>query len=183
MFEFLDVFEDAYSKNSVIIVEGETGSGKTTQIPQVCLFPLSQTQALLLHLLNANLDHTPHIACTQPRRVAATSVARRVAEEMDVECGAEVGYSVRFEEKTSDRTMLKYVTDGMLLREAITDPLLKQYDVIILDEVHERTLNTDVILGMIKEIFFYRTDLKLVVMSATLDATAFQVRFVFFSHF
>lgn len=102
---------------------------------------------------------------------------------MDVECGAEVGYSVRFEEKTSDRTMLKYVTDGMLLREAITDPLLKQYDVIILDEVHERTLNTDVILGMVKEIFFYRTDLKLVVMSATLDATAFQVSFLFFSHF
>ena len=100
-----------------------------------------------------------------------------------MECGAEVGYSVRFEEKTSDRTMLKYVTDGMLLREAITDPLLKQYDVIILDEVHERTLNTDVILGMIKEIFFYRTDLKLVVMSATLDATAFQVSFCFFSHF
>lgn len=100
-----------------------------------------------------------------------------------MECGAEVGYSVRFEEKTSDRTMLKYVTDGMLLREAITDPLLKQYDVIILDEVHERTLNTDVILGMIKEIFFYRTDLKLVVMSATLDATAFQVRFPSFSHF
>lgn len=100
-----------------------------------------------------------------------------------MECGAEVGYSVRFEEKTSDRTMLKYVTDGMLLREAITDPLLKQYDVIILDEVHERTLNTDVILGMIKEIFFYRADLKLVVMSATLDATAFQVRFPSFSHF
>ena len=100
-----------------------------------------------------------------------------------MECGAEVGYSVRFDEKTSDRTMLKYVTDGMLLREAITDPLLKQYDVIILDEVHERTLNTDVILGMIKEIFFYRTDLKLVVMSATLDATAFQVSFCFFFHF
>ena len=100
-----------------------------------------------------------------------------------MECGAEVGYSVRFEEKTSDRTMLKYVTDGMLLREAITDPLLKQYDVIILDEVHERTLNTDVILGMIKEIFFYRTDLKLVVMSATLDATAFQVSVCFFFHF
>lgn len=100
-----------------------------------------------------------------------------------MECGAEVGYSVRFEEKTSNRTMLKYVTDGMLLREAITDPLLKQYDVIILDEVHERTLNTDVILGMIKEIFFYRTDLKLVVMSATLDATAFQVSFCFFFHF
>ena len=100
-----------------------------------------------------------------------------------MECGAEVGYSVRFEEKTSDRTMLKYVTAGMLLREAITDPLFKQYDVIILDEVHERTLNTDVILGMIKEIFFYRTDLKLVVMSATLDATAFQVSFCFFFHF
>ena len=103
------------------------------------------------------------------------SVARRVAEEMDVECGAEVGYSVRFEENTSSKTMLKYVTDGMLLREAITDPLLKKYDVIILDEVHERTLSTDVILGMIKEIFHYRQDLKLVVMSATLDVSSFQV--------
>lgn len=94
---------------------------------------------------------------------------------MDVECGAEVGYSVRFEENTSAKTMLKYVTDGMFLREAITDPLLKKYDVIILDEVHERTLSTDVILGMIKEIFHYRQDLKLVVMSATLDVSSFQV--------
>ena len=101
---------------------------------------------------------------------------------MDVDCGAEVGYSVRFEEKTSDKTMLKYVTDGMLLREAITDPLLMQYDVIILDEDHERTLSTDVILGMIKEIFAYRTDLKLVVMSATLDASSFQVHFSSSSH-
>ena len=164
VFESLDIFEEAYKKNPVIIVEGETGSGKTTQIPQ----------ALLLHLLKSNLGHVPHIACTQPRRVAAISVAKRVAEEMDVTCGEEVGYSVRFEEKTSSKTMLKYVTDGMLLREAITDPLLRKYDVVILDEVHERTLSTDVILGMVKEIFHYRSDLKLVVMSATMDAASFQ---------
>ena len=141
----------------------------------------------MLHLLKANRDHIPHIACTQPRRVAATSVAKRVAEEMDVICGEEVGYSVRFEDVSSPRTMLKsvsileitsrYLTDGMLLREAITDPLLKKYDVVILDEVHERTLSTDVILGMVKEVFQYRTDLKLVVMSATMDASSFQKYF------
>ena len=141
----------------------------------------------MLHLLKANRDHIPHIACTQPRRVAATSVAKRVAEEMDVICGEEVGYSVRFEDVSSPRTMLKsvsileitsrYLTDGMLLREAITDPLLKKYDVVILDEVHERTLSTDVILGMVKEVFQYRTDLKLVVMSAPMDARSFQKYF------
>ena len=139
-----------------------------------------------MHLLNSQLGHVPHIACTQPRRVAATSVAKRVAEEMDVVCGEEVGFSVRFEDNCSSKTMLKYckryviiryLTDGMLLREAITDPLLNAYDVIILDEVHERTLSTDVILGMIKEIFYYRKNLKLVVMSATLDASSFQVQF------
>lgn len=106
---------------------------------------------------------------------------------MDVVCGEEVGYSVRFEDVSGPKTMLKclsvscliirYVTDGMLLREAIADPLLKRYDVIILDEVHERTLSTDVIMGMVKEIFHYRNDLKLVVMSATLDATSFQTYF------
>lgn len=92
------------------------------------------------------------IACTQPRRVAAMSVAKRVAEEMDVNLGEEVGYCIRFEDRTSYKTMLKYMTDGMLLREAMIDPTLSRYSVIILDEAHERTLNTDILFGLLKNI-------------------------------
>lgn len=99
------------------------------------------------------------------------SVAKRVAEEMDVELGEEVGYSIRFEDRTSRKTKLKYLTDGMLLREAMNDPLLEKYSVVIIDEAHERTLNTDVLFGLLKEVLRARGDtLKLVVMSATLDA-------------
>ena len=92
------------------------------------------------------------IACTQPRRVAAMSVAKRVSEEMDVNLGDEVGYSIRFEDCTSQKTCLKYMTDGMLLREAMNDPLLKRYSGIILDEAHERTLSTDILMGLLKEV-------------------------------
>jgi pre-mRNA-splicing factor ATP-dependent RNA helicase DHX15/PRP43 len=105
------------------------------------------------------------------------SVAKRVAEEMDVVLGEEVGYSIRFEDKTSHKTVLKYLTDGMLLREAMTDPMLERYGVIILDEAHERTLNTDVLFGLLKELMKKRTDLKVVVMSATMDAEKFQAYF------
>ena len=101
------------------------------------------------------------------------SVAKRVSEEMDVVLGQEVGYSIRFEDCTSNRTKLKYLTDGMLLREAMNDPLLERYSVVIIDEAHERTLNTDVLFGLLKEILKNRPDLKLVVMSATLDAEKF----------
>ncbi|KAJ3352117.1 hypothetical protein HDU83_008300 [Entophlyctis luteolus] len=117
------------------------------------------------------------IACTQPRRVAAMSVAKRVADELDVTLGDEVGYSIRFEDCTSQKTMLKYCTDGMLLREAMNDPLLERYSAIILDEAHERTLATDILMGLLKEVCSNRPDLRLIVMSATLDAGKFQSYF------
>src|SRR5262249_17783941 len=142
---------------------------KTTQIPQWCLeYVKARTYA----------GSKKCVGCTQPRRVAAMSVAARVAEEMDVSLGAEVGYSIRFEECSSAKTLLKYLTDGMLLREAMSDPLLDNYGVVILDEAHERTLATDILMGLIKEIVKQRNnDLKIVVMSATLDAGKFQTYF------
>jgi pre-mRNA-splicing factor ATP-dependent RNA helicase DHX15/PRP43 len=129
--------------NQIIILEGATGSGKTTQIPQFLCFD-DQPQ------LKGKL-----IACTQPRRVAAMSVAQRVADEMDVKLGSEVGYSIRFEDVTSDSTFLKYMTDGMLLREAMSDPLLNRYSAIILDEAHERTLSTGMSCGFIDGRYSY----------------------------
>ncbi len=146
------------------VLVGETGSGKTTQIPQWCVdFMRYSTKKA--------------VACTQPRRVAAMSVATRVAEEMDVLLGMQVGYSIRFEDLSGPQTLLKYMTDGMLLREAMTDPLLERYGVVILDEAHERTLATDILMGLLKEVIRNRPDLKLVVMSATLDAGKFQEYF------
>lgn len=114
------------------------------------------------------------VACTQPRRVAAMSVSKRVSEEMDVVLGEEVGYSIRFEDLSGPKTVLKYMTDGMLLREAMTDPMLERYSVLILDEAHERTLSTDVLFGLLKQVLARRPTLKLVVMSATLEAEKFQ---------
>lgn len=157
-----DEFLKLYQKSQILVFVGETGSGKTTQIPQFVLF-----------------DDLPHlnnkmVACTQPRRVAAMSVAQRVAQEMDVNFGDEVGYSIRFEDKTSPKTILKYMTDGMLLREAMHDNDLTRYSTIILDEAHERTLATDILMGLLKEVVIRRPDLKLIIMSATLDATKFQ---------
>lgn len=156
--EFLNI----YHSTQIMVFVGETGSGKTTQIPQFVLYDE------MPHLTNMQ------IACTQPRRVAALSVAKRVADEMDVRLGAEVGYSIRFENKTSNSTMLKYMTDGMLLREAMEDPDLSRYACIILDEAHERTLATDILMGLIKRLTQRRLDLKVIVMSATLDAEKFQ---------
>ncbi|GLT43098.1 hypothetical protein SLA2020_170700 [Shorea laevis] len=160
--EFLQVL----NANQTLILVGETGSGKTTQIPQFVL------EAVEVELPDKRRKWM--VACTQPRRVAAMSVSRRVAEEMDVSIGEEVGYSIRFEDCSSAKTVLKYLTDGMLLREAMTDPLLERYKVIILDEAHERTLATDVLFGLLKEVLRNRSDLKLVVMSATLEAEKFQ---------
>mmetsp|Transcript_18653 Transcript_18653/g.39204 ORF Transcript_18653/g.39204 Transcript_18653/m.39204 type:complete len:698 (-) Transcript_18653:307-2400(-) len=162
VFEKREMFLRLVEEHPVVVLVGETGSGKTTQIPQF--------------LIEAGYaDGGRMVACTQPRRVAAISVAKRVAEEVDVECGQEVGYTVRFDDFTSERTRLKYCTDGMLLREALTDPRFSRYGCIILDEAHERTLNTDILMALLKSIALEPGGkLKLVVMSATLEAGKFQ---------
>lgn len=152
-------------KNNTMIIIGETGSGKTTQIPQ------------MIH--EQRLEGTGSIAVTQPRRVAAITIALRVAAEMNTEVGNIVGYSVRFEDVTSPRTKVKYLTDGMLLREAILDPLLSKYSVIILDEAHERTVSTDILFGIVKLAQKERNEktinpLKVIVMSATMDVDTFR---------
>jgi pre-mRNA-splicing factor ATP-dependent RNA helicase DHX15/PRP43 len=169
---FRDNLVEAVKNNQIVVVEGQTGSGKTTQIPQFILEAGFVTPG------------ETSIACTQPRRVAATSIAQRVAEEMDVELGQEVGYTIRFEDVSDPvKTVLKYVTDGMLLREAMSDPLLKRYSCIVLDEAHERTLSTDVLMGLLMEVLPKRIpgskygELKVVIMSATLDAEKFQEYF------
>ena len=163
IWEAYDTLIKLVEENQTIILQGETGSGKTTQVPQF--------------LLESGLAKRKNIACTQPRRVAAMSVAQRVADEMDVSIGDEVGYSIRFDDKSSAKTRLKYMTDGMLLREAMLDPMLSKYSIIILDEAHERVLNTDILFGFIKEVLQAREDLKLIVMSATMDADKFQLYF------
>jgi len=146
-------------KYQCVVLIGETGSGKTTQVPQFCCDIFGNIKKV--------------IACTQPRRVATISVARRVAEEMDVELGQEVGYSIRFEDYTSPKTIMKYMTDGILLREAMKDSCLNRYSVIILDEAHERTVSTDVLMGLLKELITKNRQLKLIIMSATLDSGKF----------
>ncbi|KAI9789082.1 MAG: Cyclin-dependent kinase catalytic subunit [Candelina submexicana] len=144
----------------VIIIVGETGSGKTTQIPQY------------LHEAGYTKDGLK-VGCTQPRRVAAMSVAARVAEEMNVKVGNEVGYAIRFEDATGDKTVLKYMTDGMLLREFLTEPDLGGYSALMIDEAHERTLHTDILFGLVKDIARFRPELKLLISSATMDAQKF----------
>ena len=154
----------AIRQHQVLIIEGETGSGKTTQIPQY------------LYEDGFTADGKK-IACTQPRRVAAMSVAARVAEETGTKLGNEVGYSIRFEDCTSERTVLKYLTDGMLLREFLGEPDMQSYSVIIIDEAHERTLHTDILFGLVKDITRFRPELKLLISSATLDAEKFSTFF------
>lgn len=144
----------------VTIVVGQTGSGKTTQIPQF----LEQS---------GWCEGGKTVAVTQPRRVAATTVATRVAEEMGCKLGEEVGYSIRFEDLTSAKTRIKFLTDGLLLREALADPLLSRYSVIMVDEAHERSLSTDILLGVLKKISKRRPDLRIIISSATLQAEDF----------
>lgn len=167
-YRFRDQFLNEIEKNQILIVVGETGSGKTTQLPQYLnekgYTKGSDGKQLL-------------IACTQPRRVAATSVAKRVSEEMNVDLGAEVGYSVRFEDMTSDKTKIKYLTDGMLLREFLSDPKLSSYGAVMIDEAHERTISTEIILSLLKDLCKVRKDLKLIIASATINAEKFSKYF------
>jgi ATP-dependent RNA helicase DHX8/PRP22 len=149
----------AVHDNQVLVVIGETGSGKTTQVTQ--------------YLAEAGYTTKGKIGCTQPRRVAAMSVAKRVAEEFGCRLGEEVGYAIRFEDCTGPDTVIKYMTDGMLLREILIDENLSQYSVIMLDEAHERTIHTDVLFGLLKKLMKRRLDLRLIVTSATLDAEKF----------
>ena len=160
VFPFREALIEAVREHQVLIIEGETGSGKTTQVPQY------------LHE-GGFTEGGKKIGCTQPRRVAAMSVAARVAEEMGVKLGNQVGYSIRFEDCTSEKTIIKYMTDGMLLREFLGEPDLNSYSVMIIDEAHERTLHTDILFGLVKDIARFRPDLKLLISSATLDAEKF----------
>ncbi|RUS25213.1 P-loop containing nucleoside triphosphate hydrolase protein [Jimgerdemannia flammicorona] len=153
----------AIDDNQLLIVVGDTGSGKTTQMTQ--------------YLAEEGYANRGRIGCTQPRRVAAMSVAKRVAEEVGCRVGQEVGYTIRFEDCTSPDTRIKYMTDGMLLRECLIDPDLTNYSVIILDEAHERTIHTDVLFGLLKRTVKKRKDLKLIITSATLDADKFATYF------
>ncbi|KAK3228876.1 hypothetical protein Dsin_000757 [Dipteronia sinensis] len=154
--QFEEKIVETVEQNPVVVVIGETGSGKSTQLSQI------------LH--RHGYTKSGIIVITQPRRVAAVSVARRVAQELDVRLGEEVGYAIRFEDRTSERTHIKYLTDGVLLRESLSNPDLSQYSVIILDEAHERSLNTDVLMGLVKRLVKIRgSNLKILITSATLD--------------
>lgn len=153
----------AVRDNRVVIVCGETGSGKTTQLPKIAMM--------------AGRGETGMIAHTQPRRIAASSVAKRIAEELKTNLGDVVGYKVRFTDKTHSGATIKLMTDGILLAETQTDPLLRAYDTVIIDEAHERSINIDFLLGYLKRLLSRRADLKVIVTSATIDAERFAEHF------
>ena len=153
----------AIAAHQVVIVSGETGSGKTTQLPKICLE--------LGRGLSKMIGHT------QPRRLAASSVARRIAEELQSPLGEWVGYQVRFQDRSSAQTAIKLMTDGILLAESQRDPMLRRYDTIIIDEAHERSLNIDFLLGYLRQLLPKRRDLKLIITSATIDASRFAAHF------
>ncbi len=153
----------ALMANQVVIIAGETGSGKTTQLPKICL--------------EAGRGVLGKIGHTQPRRIAARTVAQRIAQELVVPLGAQVGYQVRFTDQVTDTTLIKLMTDGILLAETQRDPLLEQYDTLIIDEAHERSLNIDFLLGYLKRILPKRPDLKVIITSATIDLERFSRHF------
>lgn len=154
--QFEEQIMEIVERNPVAVIIGETGSGKSTQLSQM--------------LYKRGYAKSGIIGVTQPRRVAAVSVARRVAQELGVQIGEEVGYAIRFEDRTSEMTRIKYLTDGVLLRESLSTPELDAYSVIILDEAHERSLNTDILLGLVKRLInLGSSKLKVLITSATLD--------------
>lgn len=159
IYQYKNKLIELVKANPVIVCIGEAGSGKTTQIPQ--------------YLYESGFSKEGMIVITQPRRVAASSVCRRVCEEMSVELGKLVGYSVRFEDKTSEETKIKYMTDGSLVRECLSDPLLLKYSVIMLDEAHERSIHTDILFGFIKKLLIKRSDIHVIITSATLQTNKF----------
>ncbi|CAF0919413.1 unnamed protein product [Rotaria sordida] len=195
IYRFREDLMNAIRDHQVLIIEGETGSGKTTQLTQYlyeegyCEPDTENVEEEEEEEEEEDYDDDDNIklpngkkkkekkmmmiGCTQPRRVAAMSVAARVAEEMNVKLGREVGYAIRFEDCSSERTIIKYMTDGMLLREFLSEPDLASYSVLIVDEAHERTLHTDILFGLVKDIARFRPKLKLLISSATLDAEKF----------
>ena len=158
-----DEIAEKIANNQVVIIAGETGSGKTTQIPKICI--------------QLGLAQFGTIAHTQPRRIAARSVSQRIAQEMGVELGNEVGYQIRFTDQSSDKTLVKLMTDGILLAETQHDRFLNKYQVIIIDEAHERSLNIDFLMGYLKTLLPKRPDLKVIVTSATIDVNRFSKHF------
>ncbi|GIT23729.1 MAG: hypothetical protein CM1200mP40_34110 [Gammaproteobacteria bacterium] len=155
--------KELLKKQQVIVIAGDTGSGKTTQIPKICL--------------TAGLGRKGLIGHTQPRRLAAVSVANRIAEELNADIGQGVGYQIRFNETISESTYLKLMTDGVLLAEIQNDRFLNKYDAIIIDEAHERSLNIDFLLGYLKQLLSKRLELKLIITSATIDVEEFSKYF------
>lgn len=158
-----DEIISAIKKSQTVIITGETGSGKTTQIPKMCLAAGRGLRGM--------------IGLTQPRRIAATSIAARIASELGEACGKSIAYKIRFEEKASAEPLIKVMTDGILLSETVGDPLLLAYDTIIVDEAHERSLNIDFILGFLRTLLIKRKDLKLIITSATIDTAKFSEAF------
>lgn len=163
IYEHIQEISQAVENHQVIIIAGETGSGKTTQIPKICLSLQRGVMGL--------------IGCTQPRRIAAKSIAERVADELESPLGHAVGYKVRFSDHLSADTYIKFMTDGILLAETQSDRFLEQYDTLIIDEAHERSLNIDFLLGYLKNLMYKQPDLKLIITSATIDTQRFSAHF------
>jgi HrpA-like RNA helicase len=160
---FKDSFLNTFKKSKILLVIGETGSGKSTKITQI--------------LLDANLHKNKIIGCTQPRRLATITVASRVASERNVKLGNQVGYTIRFEDITTNLTSIKYMTEGILIKDCIKNGNLSFYSIIILDEAHERTINIDILMGICKKIISRRDDFNLVITSATLNIHKFSLYF------